>query len=67
MRIKRVKRIPNGEYEMTGDTVWLSVGNLSVYVRKHDDGVSVDLFPLGKEDEEALSGTWVSFNEASEE
>jgi hypothetical protein len=43
---------------------WVTVGNISVYIRRNDEGVSVDLYPRGDEDSESLSGCWATFAEA---
>ena len=43
---------------------WITVGNISVYVRRCDEGVSVDLFPLGVEADNSLAGTSATFAEA---
>lgn len=45
---------------------WVQVDNISVYVRRNDEGVSVDLYPVGHEDAESLAGTWLTFGEAEE-
>ncbi len=44
--------------------VWVEVQNISVHIRRNDEGVSVDLFPVGREDAESLVGTWLTFDEA---
>ncbi len=46
---------------------WISVDNISVYVRRTDEGVAVDLYPIGLEMEDALVGTWALFSEAEEQ
>jgi len=39
-------------------SVWISVGNLSVYIIRTDEGVVVDLFPRGNEGAEPIASTW---------
>ena len=45
-----------------GDSLWITVAKTSVCIRHTDDGVSVDLYPVGQEDE-SLSGAWVTHAE----
>ena len=52
------------DYKLEEGSAWITVGNISVYIRKSDEGVSVDLFPLGDEMTESLAGTWLTFAEA---
>lgn len=54
------------EYLMTpdSDALWIEVDNISVYVRRNDDGVSVDLYPKGSEDGESTAGARATFAEA---
>jgi hypothetical protein len=44
---------------------WITVGNISVYVKRNQDGVSVELFPLGLEDWHPRSEASMTFAEAS--
>lgn len=39
-------------------SVWITVGNISVYIMRTDEGVAVDLLPLHREGEEAIGSTW---------
>ena len=47
-------------------SVWITVNNISVYVRRTDEGVAVDLYPNRMEMEDSLCGTWALFGEAQE-
>ena len=44
------------DYTLNDDStsVWITVKNLSVYVRKTDEGVVCDIFPKGREDEDSI-------------
>jgi len=55
----------NGEtdYVMKGPSIWITVNTLSVYVKRTEDKVEVDIFRLGKEMEDPLSSTCVFFDE----
>ncbi len=57
------------DYELNEDfkSCWITVNNISVYVSREDDGVSVDLLPLGKEDKLPIASTYATFAEASED
>ena len=48
------------EYKLEGDHAWITVGNVSVYIKRADEGVSVDLYPTDGEDDESLAGTWIT-------
>jgi len=50
-----------------GESVWLNVGGLSVEVRHGDDGVSVAVYPAGRETDGAIVETWAEFNEVEVE
>lgn len=47
--------------------VWIAVGNISVEIRKTDEGVIVNLLPLHREMENELGSTFAYFSEAEEE
>ena len=50
-----------------GQSTWITVGNLSVNVKHGDEGVSISVYALGKEMEESIAESWVTFGEAEEE
>jgi hypothetical protein len=48
-RSESAKPIESGiDYVLPEDqqSVWITVGNISVYIKRNDEGVSVDLYPL---------------------
>lgn len=49
-------------------SVWITVDNISVYVRRSTSGeaVAVDLYPVGMEMDDPICGTWATFQEAEE-
>lgn len=47
--------------------VWVEVDNISVYIRRNDEGVSVDLYPSSRREEESVAGTSMFFHEAADE
>lgn len=46
------------DYLLNGASVWIGVGGISVYLRRIDEGVAVDLFPLHEETEVPLASTY---------
>lgn len=46
-----------------GESTWITVGNLSVHLKHGDDGVSISVYALGKEMEESIAESWVTFGE----
>lgn len=47
-------------------TCWIEVNNVSVYIKRNDDNCAVAIYPVGKEDREALAETYVPYREAEE-
>jgi len=43
-------------------TVWITVDNISVYIKRMPDGVQVELFPRGDEDTNAITGCYAPFD-----
>lgn len=61
-----LKRVSDHEFNFTaerGQSVWLTVENISVLIKREHEGVAVDLFPVGGEDAESLAGTWLMYSE----
>jgi hypothetical protein len=58
--------LSDSDYELPADqdSVWISVDNISVYVKRTDEGVVVDLFPKGMEMDDAIAGTYAFHAEA---
>ncbi len=63
---RALKRKSDSDYILREghSSVWVTVDNISVYVRRTDEGVAVDLYPVGEEMEDSLCGTWALFSEA---
>jgi hypothetical protein len=57
------------DYELNEDfkSCWITVNNISVYVRRGDEGVAVALFPVQHEGEEPIAATWATFPVATED
>ena len=46
------------------NSVWITIDNISVYLRRTDEGVAVSLYPKGREMDDEIVGTWALFSEA---
>ena len=57
------------DYELNEEytSCWVTVGDISVYILRTSDGVSVDLLPLGGEDKPPIASTYATFAAASED
>jgi hypothetical protein len=53
------------EYTLNKDagSCWITIGNISVHLKRQDEGVAVDLFGRGAEGE-SIAGTWALYQEA---
>jgi len=54
------------DYILTGESAWVTVGAISVYIKKTDEGVVVDLYPTGDEMNDSIASTYAFFDEAKE-
>jgi len=68
MMIEKGNILVDDDYTLRADCdgCWITVGNLSVRIAKTDEGVAVDLYSLGHEDENAIASTYAYFAEAEE-
>lgn len=48
----------------TFDSVWITVNNVSIYIKREAHGVAVDLYPLNDENSDSLSGCYITFEDA---
>jgi hypothetical protein len=55
------------DYTLNDESVWITVGNISVYIKKGDEGVSVDLFSAKAEGDGSIAGTYALYSEAQSE
>tara|TARA_R110000765_G_C18739460_1_gene586509 strand:+ start:214 stop:429 length:216 start_codon:yes stop_codon:yes gene_type:complete len=56
------------DYELNEEyhSCWITVNNISVYIHRTDEGVAVNLYPVDRETEDSIAGTWASFAEVAE-
>jgi hypothetical protein len=57
----------DGDYILDEGSCWIQVGNLSVHVKKEDEGVAIDVYPLDDENEAALTSSYTFFTDAAED
>ena len=55
------------DYILTGDSVWITVKDISIHIVAGDEGVSVSLYPVNFEDGDSLTETWATYAEARQE
>lgn len=65
---KRVRLHEETDAEMstTAESTWVGVKDFSIYIKKTDKGVVVDIYARGYEDCEALSSTYAFDDEVEE-
>lgn len=58
----------NKDCEMTPEarSVWIGIKDFSIYIVRTDEGVVVDIFARGHEDDGSLASTYVFDQEAKE-
>ena len=66
LRLRDGYDIENCDYvlEDDSDRAWITINNISVYIVRQDDGVSVELYPLNHEDGDCITETWATWGEA---
>jgi hypothetical protein len=52
-------QIKDGDYVLTEGGAWFTVGGFSIRLHKTDEGVAVDIYKLGAENDPPLGATWV--------
>ena len=63
MQYNTLERESDTDYKLVGDSAWITVGNLSVFIRKVSTGVMLDVYPLGDENSESIASTHALFSE----
>jgi hypothetical protein len=49
------RELPDGDYTLTDDRAWFTAGMFSVRIKKTSEGVEVDVYPVGKEDDDSIA------------
>lgn len=55
------------DYILNGESVWITVKGFSVLVKKTDEGVVVDIFAKGKENDDCITSTYAFDDEIGED
>ena len=55
------------EIETTFARTWVTVGPYSVLLNRTDEGIVIDVYPLGREDGDTVATTWAHDNDLIEE
>lgn len=59
-------KLKDGDYGLAEGGLWLGVKNFSIRVVQTDEGVVVDIYALGCENDSPLSGTYAFDQEAKD-
>jgi hypothetical protein len=51
------------DFILTGDNCYITVNNLTVYVKKDEEGVAVDVWPVHQEDGDPIASAWALYSE----
>lgn len=61
-----IQKLADGDYELSEGRAWLGVGQFSIRVAQTDEGVVVDIYQRGREDQSSIAGTWAHVNDLEE-
>lgn len=62
----RDTNLPDGDYTLTEGAAWFTVKNFSVRVYSTDEGIVVDIYPVGRETEDSVASTYAYDSEVEE-
>ena len=54
----------DGDYLLADDAAWFTVKDFSVRIKGTDEGVVVDIYELGREDDDPIASTYALDNES---
>ena len=52
---KEDRELPDGDYILSDGQAWFTAGIFSVRIRQTSEGVEVDVYPVGKEDDDSIA------------
>lgn len=58
--------IPDGDHKLTEGAAWIELKQFSIRVHETDEGVVVDVYALGCEDDDCIATTYAFDAEAEE-
>jgi hypothetical protein len=53
------------DYRLKREHTWIEVENLVLYIKKEDEGVVVDIYPVGGEMRDPIASTFAFFDEGA--
>ena len=59
IEIGALRKESDEDYVLVGNSCWITVGSLSVTLRKEDKGLNIYVYELDHEDEYRLTHTWL--------
>lgn len=62
-----LKLAEEGQYVLKEESCWITVGNLSVYIKREKEGVRIDVYPLNDEMSKAIASSFAFFEDAETE
>lgn len=62
-----LKQDGESDYTLESESVWITVKGFSVYLKKTDEGLVVDVHAAGRENEDSIAGTYAYDSELIEE
>ena len=62
-----LKMTEEGQYVLKEESCWITVGNLSVYVKREEEAARIDVYPLNDEMSKAIASTYAFFEDAETE
>lgn len=66
-RKQSLKLLNESDYILKKECAWITVEYLSVRIKKTDEGVVIDIWPLGEEMGDPIASTYAFFSEAFDE
>ena len=62
-----LKMVEEGQYVLEEGSCWITVGNLSVFLKREEEGVKIDVYPLNDEMSKAIASSFAFFEDAETE
>lgn len=62
-----LKMAEEGQYVLEEESCWITVGKLSVFLKREKEGVLIDVYPLNDEMGKAIASAYAFFEDAETE
>jgi hypothetical protein len=56
--------LKDGDYDLVEGAAWFTVKNIAIRIHTNDEGVIVDMYPVGEENFDSIASTYAFFTEA---